>query len=147
MFKRVLVPLDGSQNAEKVLETVKVIASHHNSEILLLRVIAPLRQSLMASPSVINNAFEQLDEIANQYMDGIAEQLRSEDLKVKTRIDRGSPALCIIETAAEKKCDLIIIGTHGESGSVNWRFGSVANKVIKAKTEIAMMVIPTNMPE
>jgi nucleotide-binding universal stress UspA family protein len=147
MFKRVLVPLDGSQNAEKVLETVKVIASHHNSEIVLLRVIAPLRQSLMASPSVINNAFQQLDEIAKQYLEGIAEKLRSEDLDVKTRTEHGSPALCIIETASEKKCDLIIIGTHGETSSVNWRFGSVANKVIKAKSEIAMMVIPTNLPE
>jgi nucleotide-binding universal stress UspA family protein len=146
MFKRVLVPLDGSQNAEKVLETVKVIASHHNSEIVLLRVIAPLRQSLMASPSVINNAFTQLNEIANQYLEAIAEKLRSEDLDVKTRTAHGYPALNIIETASEKKCDLIIIGTHGETGSLNWRFGSVANKVIKAKSEIAMMVIPTNLP-
>jgi len=147
MFKRILVPLDGSQNAEKVLTTVKVLASLHKSKIVLLRVIAPLRQSLMASPSAINNAFEQLDDIAKQYLDGVAEQLRNEDLNVKTITEHGSPAQCIIDTAREKKCDLILIGTHGETGSSNWRFGSVANKVIKAKMEIALMVIPTNLPD
>jgi nucleotide-binding universal stress UspA family protein len=147
MFKRILVPLDGSQNAEKVLPIVKDIASLNKSKIILLRVIAPLRQSLMASPSAINNAFEQLDDIAKQYLDGVAEQLRNEDLNVKTITEHGSPALCIIDTAHEKKCDLILIGTHGETGSSNWRFGSVANKVIKAKSEIALMVIPTNLPD
>jgi nucleotide-binding universal stress UspA family protein len=146
MFKRILVPLDGSQNAEKVLPIVKEVASQNKSKIILLRVIAPLRQSLMASPSVINNAFEQINEIATQYLDGIAEELRSEGFEVKTLTEQGSPALLTLDTAHEKECDLIIIGTHGETGSTQWRFGSVANKIIKAKSEIALMVIPTNLP-
>lgn len=143
MFKQILVPLDGSQNAEQVLTTVKAVASLHKSKVLLLRAIAPLRQSLMASPSVISNIFEQLDEIANQYLDGVAEQLRSEDINVKTITEQCFPAQCILDTAREQECDLIIIGTHGETGSGKWRFGSVANKVIKAESEIAIMIIPT----
>jgi nucleotide-binding universal stress UspA family protein len=101
----------------------------------------------MASPSVINNAFEQINEIATQYLDGVAEELRSEGFEVKTLIEHGSPALLTLDTAHEKECDLIIIGTHGETGSTQWRFGSVANKIIKAKSEIPLMVIPTNLPE
>lgn len=147
MFKRILVPLDGSKNAEKVLPIVKDIASLNKSEIILLRVIAPLRQSLMASPSVINNAFEQINEIATQYLDGIAEELQYEGFEVKTLTEQGSPALVTLDTAHEKECDLIIIGTHGETGSTQWRFGGVANKVIKAKLEIALLVIPTCLPE
>ena len=147
MFKRILVPLDGSKNAEKVLPIVKDIASLNKSEIILLRVIAPLRQSLMASPSVINNAFEQINEIATQYLDGIAEELHYEGFEVKTLTEQGSPALVTLNTAHEKECDLIIIGTHGETGSTQWRFGGVANKVIKAKLEIALLVIPTCLPE
>jgi nucleotide-binding universal stress UspA family protein len=147
MFKRILVPLDGSQNAEKVLPIVKEIANQNKSMIYLLRVVAPLRQSLMASPSVINRAFEQIKEIAMHYLDGIAEEMRTEGLKVKTIIEHGSPAQLTLDSAQEKECDLIIIGTHGETGSTQWRFGGVANKVIKAKSKIALMVIPTNLPE
>ena len=147
MFKRILVPLDGSQNAEKVLPIVKEVASLNKSKIILLRVISPLRQSLMASPSVINNVFEQINEIATKYLDDIAEVLRSEGLEVETRTEHGYPAQLTLDIAHENECDLIIIGTHGETGSTQWRFGGVANKVIKAKSEIALMVIPTNLPE
>ena len=101
----------------------------------------------MASPSVINHAFEQINEIAMHYLDDIAEEMRTEGLQVKTIIEHGSPALLTLDTAQKKECDLIIVGTHGETGSTQWRFGGVANKVIKAKSKIALMIIPINLPE
>ena len=147
MFNKILIPLDGSKNAEKVLPMAVSTASLHGASVVLLRAIAPLRQSLMASPASIKLAFEQIDEIAKDYLEDIAEEFRAEGVNVKTITEQGYPAQLTLDTAQNEKCDLIIIGTHGETGSQQWRFGSVANKIIKAKSEIALMVIPTNIPE
>ena len=147
MFKRILIPLDGSKNAEKVLPTVVDMAKLHDSKVILLRAIAPLRQSLMASPSAINQAFEQVELIVTDYLNGIAEGLKEEGIEAEIITERGSPAQSTLNTAKEKSCDLIIIGTHGETGAPQWRFGSVSNKVIKAKSEIPLLVVPTVLVE
>jgi nucleotide-binding universal stress UspA family protein len=147
MYKKILVPLDGSENAEKVLPVVEFEAKVHDASVVLLRVIAPLRQSLMASPNAINRAFQGIEEIAKDYLEEIAESLREEGVNTKTSIRHGYPAQWTLDTAQEQDCDLIIIGTHGETGSQQWRFGGVANKVVKAKSGIAILVIPTNLPE
>ena len=143
MYKRILLPLDGSKNAEKTIPIAIEFARFHNASIILLRVVAPLRHSLMASPGAINQAFEQIDLIVREYMDGIADGFMAEGIKVETITKRGSPAQWTLDTAKDQSCDLIIIGTHGETGASQWRFGSVANKIIKAKSDIPLLVIPT----
>ena len=143
MFNRILVPLDGSETAEKVLPIVVAEARLHGAVVVLLRVIAPLRQSLMASPNVIAEVFKQVELIAQDNLDEIAEKIRAEGLEVETIIERGTPARRTIEIAQESACDLIIIGSHGETGMHQWRFGSVANKIIRAESPITIMIITT----
>jgi len=143
MFNRILVPLDGSETAEKVLPMVVTEARLHGAVVVLLRVIAPLRQSLMASPKVIAEVFKQVELIAQDNLEEIAEKIRVEGLEVETIIERGPPARRTLEIAQENACDLIIIGTHGETGMHQWRFGSVANKIIRAKSTITIMIITT----
>jgi nucleotide-binding universal stress UspA family protein len=144
MFKRILVPLDGSDTAENVLSVAIEEARLHSANVILLRVIAPLRQSLMASPGSINIAFEEIDCMAEDYLEGVAEKFQNEGIEVETLIEHGLPAKQVLETANENECDLIIIGTHGETGAFEWRFGGVANKIIKAKSPIPVLVITTN---
>ena len=143
MFSRILVPLDGSDTAEKVMPFVIEEADHHNAIVILLRVIAPLRQSLLSSPGSINQVFQQVEVIATDYLELIAERLRSESIEVEYRVEYGFPAQRTLEIARDEECDLIIIGTHGETGAFQWRFGSVANKIIKAKSNIPVLVITT----
>ncbi len=143
MFKRILVPLDGSKTAEKVLPVVVAEARIHGAVVVLLRVIAPLRQSLMTSPNILAQVFKQVDMIAQDNLEEVAEKIRTEGLEVETIIERGPPARRTIEIAQEIACDLIVIGTHGETGMHQWRFGSVANKIIRAETSITLMIITT----
>jgi len=143
MFKRILVPLDGSDNAEGVLSFVISEAQLHGSKVLLLRVIAPLRQSLMASPSALESAYNQIDLLANDYLETVSNRIMAEGIEVETLLRKGQPALQIIEIAKSSKCDLIVVGSHGETGAAQWRFGSVANKVVKARIATPMIIIPT----
>ena len=143
MFKRVLVPLDGSEIAEGVLPVVKAEAQCHGATVVLIRVIAPFRSSLMMVPSLLEQANAQARAIGEEYLRDVAERLRSEGIKVETRIEWGPPAQQILEVAERDGCDLIIIGSHGETGAMRWRFGGVAFKIVKAKTAIAVMIVTT----
>ncbi len=143
MFNRILVPLDGSETAEKVLPMVVTEARLHGAVVVLLRVIAPLRQSLMASPNILAQVLKEVELIAQDNLEEIAEKIRAEGLEVETIIERGPPARRAVEIAEKNACDLIILGTHGETGMHQWRFGSVANKIIRAESPITIMIITT----
>lgn len=144
MFKRILVPLDGSATAEEVLPVAKAEARCHGATIVILRVIAPLRSSLMMIPSLVEVSNENVMRIVQDYLDDLAERLRSEGFDVETKIDRGPPAQQILEFAESSGCDLIIIGSRGETGAMRWRFGGVANKVVKARSHIPVMIVTTS---
>ncbi len=143
MYRRILVPLDGSKTAEKVLPLVKVEGESHQATIVLMRVIPPLRSSLMMPPKFLEQIAQQASEIARDYLEGVAAQLRAEGLSVEIEIQSGPPAQCILDFAENTQCDLIIIGARGETGAIRWRFGSVANKVIRARTTMPVLVVST----
>jgi nucleotide-binding universal stress UspA family protein len=143
MFKRILVPLDGSKVAEEVLPLVTAEAQCHEATVLLVRIIAPFRSSLMLVPGLLEQADAQIMKIVESYLENVALQLQSEGINVEVIIDHGPPAQRILELAESEDCDLIIIGTHGETGGIRWRFGAVANKIVKAKTDIPVMVVTT----
>lgn len=141
MFTRILVPLDGSETAEKVLPLVTGEARNHDATVVLFRAIPPLRQGLMIVPSILDDLNEQAQLMATDYLDGVAAQLREQGVEVETEIQFGPPAERILAFAEGTGCDLIVIASHGLSGARQWRFGSVANKVIKVKTSMPVLVV------
>ena len=143
MYHRILVPLDGSENAEKVLPWVKAEGLCHGATITVLRVIPPLRSSLMMTPAILEQIKEQTDKITQDYLQGVAARLQAEGLEIKTDKLPGSPAQVILDYAEENQFDLIVIGSRGETGAIRWKFGSVANKVIRTKTSMPVLVINT----
>ena len=143
MYCRILVPLDGSKTAEKVLPFVEEEARLHQAAVVLIRVIAPLRSSIMMVPALVEQATEQANKITMRYLENIADQLRAKGLEVDIALEQGPPAQKIIEFAENSGCDLIIIGTHGETGALQWRFGGVASKVVRAKTTMPVLVVTT----
>jgi nucleotide-binding universal stress UspA family protein len=144
MFHRILLPLDGSSTAEKVLATaVGEAKAHDGATIVLLRVIPPLRSSFMVSVKMHEELTSQAVEVARVYLEGIAARLKAEGMKVQTAIESGSPAEVIISYAEENDCDLILIASRGETSSVRWRFGGTASKVVRTSTSMPVMVLTT----
>ena len=142
-MERMLVPLDGSETAEKVLPWVISEGLVHGSTIVLLRVIPPLRGLLMIPPWLREQTDEFAAGVTQDYLTNIAERLRTEGLKVETVIENGSPGEKILDMADEIGCDLIVIGSRGETGATRWRFGSVAFKVVKSQTAMPVLVVST----
>ncbi len=143
MYQRILVPLDGSETAEKVLPVAQMEASCHGAVLILLRTIPPLRSSLMVTPAILDQLDQHAREISTSYLDTLAERLRAEGFTIETEIRLGPPAEQILRFAEESQCDLIIIGTRGETGATRWKFGGVANKIIKTRTTMPVLVVNT----
>jgi nucleotide-binding universal stress UspA family protein len=143
MFRRILVPLDGSERAESVLPIAKSEAKSHSATVILLRVVPPIRHSLMLTPALLEQTTSQANKITEDYLRNVAERLRADGLTVETETLSGPPAQEILRYAEETDCDLIVIGSRGDTGALQWRFGSVSNKVIKTKTTMPVLVIST----
>jgi nucleotide-binding universal stress UspA family protein len=126
MYQKILVPLDGSKLAERVLPHVKAIASGYGTgQVILLRVVEPLPAGI---PPAID--FEVVGKAgvkaAERYLARIKARLSKEGLVVETEVLIGRPAKTIGEFAQRTEVDLIVIATRGRSGISRWVFGSVA---------------------
>jgi nucleotide-binding universal stress UspA family protein len=145
MFKRILVPLDGSELAEQVIPVVKMEAQCHNATVLLMRVVVPFRSLLKMSPAYLETTSQQVNEIVAGYLETVADQLRIEGIEVENIIEYGPPAEKIVEFAERGGCDLIIIGSRGETGALRWPIGGVTNKVARARLAVPVMIVTTKL--
>ncbi len=128
MFRRILVPLDGSALAEAVLPQVEELASLHGSEVVLLRVA--LAHSFPGSDPT--QAQVQAVEEASGYLGGIEQAFVGRGIKALAVVRYGHAAEEILDHAQRARVDLIAMSTHGRSGIRRWMLGSVAEKVVRA---------------
>jgi len=130
MFKKVLVPLDGSTLAENTLPFVINLAKEGCvEEVVILNVVEiPIMWSSESFDifPLKNAQFRR----AQKYLAGIETKLSDEGIKIKAEILEGAAAKCIVEYAQSNAVDLIVIGTHGYTGMKELVFGSVALKVL-----------------
>jgi nucleotide-binding universal stress UspA family protein len=127
MMDRILVPLDGSGLAERALPLAWGIASRTRADLLLISAVVPSEQWAGLATSDPADAKELT--AANNYLESVAEPLRTQRLKVRTLAvnDRAATAICSAADGAG--CDLIVMATHGRSGLGSWFVGSVAERV------------------
>ncbi len=115
-YRKVLVPLDGSELAERAIPYAKNLAKTKGSEVILFTVSIA--------------SVEQLDRPIKAYLELNSNELQSQGIKASTAIAYGDVADEIISFADKNNIDLIIISTHGYSGIKRWVLGSVARKVL-----------------
>ena len=135
--------LDGSEVAEGVFPVVRAEASAHSATIVVMRVVAPFRSTLMMSPALLEQASAQILPMIENYLENASARLKGEGLIVETVLKYGPPAERIIQYAESEAIDLIVIASRGETGTSRWRFGAVANKIVKTKTSMPVMVVTT----
>jgi len=144
MFKRILLPLDGSAMSEQALPIAVNHVKCFNSELFLFRVINPITKSYrtgMATISAIERTEEQLREMANDYLEKIATGLREDGLEVSVVTRIGVPYKEIIGYSEQNSIDLVVMCTRGESGFTRWLLGSNTDHVIRG-TRIPVFVVP-----
>jgi len=149
MFKRILVPLDGSGRAEQALPIAARIARASGSSVVLVRVVSTEPAQLPSAPgrpNLIQTVGEADRQLAESYLAGLAESDLLRDIPVQTQVPVGLLAPSILSVAKEKHVDLIVMCSHGYTGVTRWwLMGSVAAKVTRF-AEIPVLVLREGGP-
>jgi len=135
MFKKILVPLDGSKRAEKILPQVKELVKFSGAEVHLLKVV----MSYEIDPKKDKEELEKLAGEAQEYLDQVAARLKKKGIQASAIVAYGKDAVQICDYASGKKCNLIAMSTHGRSGLSRWALGSVADKVLQCSSVPVML--------
>ncbi len=134
-FKRVLVPLDGSELGEAALPYVEQMAVAMNAEVILFHVVTShydiaLAESYSTQLGHLREEYEERASVsAGEYLERIAGRLREKGIKVRSEVEVGTPAERVIGYAKDNEVDLIAVSAHGHSGFSRWLLGSVADKI------------------
>ncbi len=143
MYRKILVPLDGSAFAEAALAHARTLAECTGAEIVLLRVTVQPVYEYAAPEPVFNRAvYEDTEAEASRYVQRIAAELSAEGFKVSAESCTGPVAETILDYAQEIRADLIVMSTHGRSGLARWFIGSIADKVVRAATLPVLLARP-----
>ena len=132
MYKRVLVPLDGSQLSENVLPFLTEIAGPLDMTIMLLRVLEPVQQTLVdGGPGIPVDDLQARRRDAAEYLAPLAAGLRARGIETTSAVRVGRAEDEILAAARDDGADLIAMSTHGRSGLGRLLFGSVAEQVLR----------------
>jgi nucleotide-binding universal stress UspA family protein len=135
MYKRILVPLDGSALSESSLEHVKsIIGGNSATEVVLFRVVEPISSfdasALAQSGYLMGDVQSRKKADAADYLTKLAAGLAKENINAKQVIAEGRAAEAIMDYIDKNQVDLIIMSSHGRTGISRWAFGSVADRIL-----------------
>jgi nucleotide-binding universal stress UspA family protein len=143
MYKKLLVPLDGSELAERAVRHAEEIARGTGAEILLLQAVhIPMPIVPEAVLIAGGKAVEEAAKEATAYLEATAASLRAEGFRVRTMVEERPPADAILHIADREEVDAIVMSTHGRSGFSRLVMGSVAESVRHATRRPVMLVKP-----
>ena len=133
MYKRILVPLDGSARAEQAIHIAARIARAQGGSMLLLRVAtAPVDTGKYSSTSEYAEETVDADLTgASSYLENIAQTGELAGIKTEIKTSTGEVAPAIISAAQSFHADLIVMCSHGYTGFKRWALGSVADNVTR----------------
>ena len=142
MYHKILVPLDGSKRAEKILPHVEELASRYKARVLFLQVV---EYKTITTPegafiNLSEQEFEQAQKLAEAYLSGIQGEFREKNIESRTRVLYGPVVEGILNIAAQEDVDLIALASHGRGGLARVFYGSVAAGLLQ-RVDRPMLII------
>lgn len=139
MYKKILLPTDGSGYAEEeAIRATKLLAD--GGEIIILSVAGKLTSSAFQSRSRVKKLNKEMYAEAEANVEHMKKQF-DDTVNVRGMVVVGFPADSIIDVAEKEKADLIIISASGKSGLHRFILGSVTEEVLKT-SEIDVLLVP-----
>lgn len=134
MYKKILLPTDGSEHAARAAEHALWIAHKSNAKLTIISVIESTFIVGLPSADVTDEIRDMLKTEAQKHINKIQKLAEEKGYNVNMElvVKEGSPATTILKYAKEEDIDLIIMGTSGKSGIDRLLMGSVAQNIIKS---------------
>ena len=140
MYKRIVVPLDGSPLAEQALPHAVSQAAQFGADLVLLKVLAPLHDVVFSAPAAVLAAEKMSAQLAHDYLEEVAAGILEQGVAVQVATVEGEPYVEIIRYAEAQGADMIVLSTRGQSGFSRWLLGSVADRVVRGATVPVLLV-------
>ncbi len=148
MYKKILVPLDGSKLAECALPHAEELAKCCGTEEVVLVSVTERVQGYRAfedpgqpmGQQLVPEGFGKKEKQAQRYLGRIAKAMETKGIKVDTEVLLGDPAGEIVIYAKHPGCDLIVMSSHGRSGVSRLTHGNVADRVFRGSPVPVLMV-------
>jgi nucleotide-binding universal stress UspA family protein len=146
-IREILVPLDGSPLAEAALTPAAAVARLFAAELVLAQVVPPLPVGSLFPDTLTPGYDTEIIALerkgAQDYLEGLSEDLRERGTRVKTTVVVGhNVGEALINLAHPERIDLVAIATHGRSGVRRLMLGSVADKLIRAAGPPVLVIRP-----
>jgi nucleotide-binding universal stress UspA family protein len=140
---RILVPLDGSTEAETALGPAAGLARSFGAALDVIRVVAPRPHSAELHAITLKSGSEALDREADDYLEARVAALRKEGVTAEGwRVAHEDPAEGIRTAAVERGADVVVMSTHGRGGLARAVIGSVADRLLRRGVTILALVRP-----
>ncbi|MCI6994185.1 universal stress protein [uncultured Methanobrevibacter sp.] len=139
MYKKILVPTDGSEFAKKAQKHALFLSKVSGAEIIAISVT----ENNFVNGLPLDDEVYQLNQILKERSEENLKEfdkLNEDELKITHIVREGSPAKVILEVAKEENIDLIVMGSSGKSGFDRFIMGSVADKVVNS-AKCAVLVV------
>jgi nucleotide-binding universal stress UspA family protein len=136
LYKRILVPLDGSQRAENVLPIITQLAHFHNSQLQIVQVVQTPEMARQMPPTpedidLAKRVVERNLEEAGHYLEKIKSHSYLKDISVQTRLVSGENTAAELHRLTEQEhIDMVALSAHGYSGNQQWPYGNLVNNFI-----------------
>ncbi len=131
-FERILVPVDFSECSDRAVELALDIARTNDAQLILVHAVhIPPTYYAAASEGFALPLMDEIESAEKASLEELFERLKEKHPKVDRLLVRGNPWQKIIEMAAKRDADLIVMGTQGRTGLAHVFLGSVAEKVIR----------------
>lgn len=138
MYKKILVPTDGSENSYRAGKHALSIADTYNADIIVLYVVDTFYLQSLALPNFREDLALELREEGKRAVKDFLKQLeesqcdgRCKNINFKTQIKDGKPHQVILETIHDENIDLVVMGAAGRHGLDKMILGSVTERVIR----------------
>jgi nucleotide-binding universal stress UspA family protein len=147
MLRHILIPIDGSDLSQNAVEYGMAFAKSVNAKVTVLTVSVPF-QTFVVETGMISDTPEDYQKrtvtLAANYLNAAKEAALAAGVVCETvHIEHDQPYLAIIETAAQKSCDLIVMASHGRRGISAIVLGS---ETVKVLTHSAIPVLVVRAP-
>jgi len=145
MFRRIVVPLDGSPLAEAILPEVQRLAANTPLEVVLLAVgqVPETIEERSGQVAYVDSLLAEQEQDLRAYLHTPAHWLNGYRIPVETRVRFGDPAAEIVRCAEEEEADAIAMCTHGRTGLDRLMHGSVAGTVLRSTRLPIVLFRPT----
>lgn len=143
MFKRILVPTDGSDITQKAVDTAISLAKSVGAQVYTISVKEPFPYSAISEmqPTPPQEFFDAQERIAAKRVGAVVEAAKAAGLECKAHtVEALHPWEAIIDHAKQQECDLLVMASHGRRGVTALLLGSETQKVLTHSTVPVLVV-------